>query len=537
MDYFFLHELVHQLQPQLQGALLNKVFQPQRDILILRLWNGRTEQRLLLGTAGVGPRLYLTSQSYRNPMRPPRFCQLLRARLKRLVRIQIDKVDRVVTMDFLGQQDEPYSLVAELFGREGNLVLLDEQGTVVDSLQRSKAGDDRPVVVGQPYIPPTPRGNISLDSAAQQIPTTGDIDDWLMTQVVPMSRCVAKELSIQAKKRSMQQVLALFVESWNAHKLQPICRGSILSMATSELASVPDLSLFAQNHYASLTVQGGDNNTDLNKVVKKAMKRLNKRLQHIDQQIDQCLNADSDKERGDLLLTHLHLMKRGMVQIEVQDYYQNPPVLVMIPLDSAKTPQENAEACFKRYRKGKRGLDHCERRQEQTRYEIEWLNQISQQLDDSATAADSDIIRQELIDAGWYKPTSALQRETRRQSAASLVNRTQSPGGWEIVWGRNNKTNDYVSKTLLKSRDLWFHAHKIPGCHLVIKCDGAIVAEEDQVFAASIAAAHSRAANDTHVEVMVAEGKWVKRIKGAPLGLVKVENYRVIQVAPAKKTA
>ncbi|MEA3465912.1 MAG: NFACT RNA binding domain-containing protein [Thermodesulfobacteriota bacterium] len=537
MDYFFLHALVHQLQPQLQGALLNKVFQPQRDVLIFRLWNGRCEHRLLLGTGGVGPRIYLTTAAYRNPMRPPRFCQLLRARLQRLVSIQIDKADRVVTLDFLGQQDETYRLIAELFGREGNLVLLDEMGNVVDSLHRSRAGDDRPLVVGQVYIPPTPRGHIPLENAVQQLPVGGDLGEWLTTQMTPMSRCVAAELINQAQQQPLQSVLNNFVFCWHENQLHPVSCGSVLTMTTDKSCVPVDLSNFAQNHYAALTAQGADNNTDLNKVVRKALKRLNKRLQHIDQQIDQCLHADNDKDKGDLLLAHLHLMKRGMKQIEVQDYYQDPPMMVTIPLDAAKTPQENAEACFKRYRKGKRGLDHCERRQEQTRYEIEWLEQIAQQLDDSATAADSDIIRQELIDAGWYKPTSALQRETRRQSAASLVNRTQSPGGWEIVWGRNNKTNDYVSKTLLKSRDLWFHAHKIPGCHLVIKCDGATVAQEDQIFAAAIAAAHSRAGNDTSVEVMVSEGKWVKRIKGAPPGLVKVENYRVIQVTPAKKTA
>lgn len=480
MDYFFLQTLVVQLQSQLQGSLLNKVYQPDRDLLILKLWNGRIEQRLLIGVGGVGPRIYLTTDNHRNPMRPPRFCQLLRARLKRLVRIEMDPADRIVRLRFVGPEDESYTLIAELFGREGNVILIDHHHNVVDSLFRTKLGCTRPFVVGRPYISPDIRDGMHLTRSSEFIAPEGDVTEW------------------------------------------------------------PNLSLQAEQHFdeVAATLQrkhGVDEHTELRKAVSTALKRLSKRLNHIDQQIDQCLNCEEEKQSGDLLLANLHVMKRGMEEIEVLDYYQDPPIMTTLALLPAKTPQENAELYFKRYRKGKRGLDHCQRRLQQTQMETEWLEQISQQLDDQVTSADSDMIREELVESGWYKPATALQRDTRHQKPAKLVNRTQSPNGWEIVWGRNNKTNDYVSKTLLKPRDLWFHAHKIPGCHLIIKSDGAEVPMEDQLFAASLCAAHSRAANDSRVEVMVTEGKHVKRIKGAPSGLVRVETYRVLQVVPTNK--
>lgn len=478
MDYFFLQSLVVQLQTQLQGAMINKVYQPERELVILKLWNGRVEQRLLIGVGGIGPRMHLTTDEYRNPMRPPRFCQLLRARLNRVVTLELDPHDRIVRLDFVGFKDERYTLIVELFGREGNMILVDQQQQVVDSLFRSKEDCERPLVVGQKYLPPKqPLQHHARDS--DLIPPQGEVTSW------------------------------------------------------------PDLSQCVQDHYKQLALNlqrkhGVDAHAELRKAVSKALKRLSKRLKHIDQQIEQCLNCDLEKQDGDLLLANLHVMKRGMEEVEVLDYYQDPPVMKLIALQPAKSPQENAQLYFKRYRKGKRGLDHCQRRFDQTQLEIESLEQIAQQLDDQVTSADSDMIREELIESGWYKPTTALQRDTRRQKAAALVNRTTSPNGWEVIWGRNNKTNDYVSKTLLKARDLWFHAHKIPGCHLIIKCDGAEVALEDQIFAASLCAGHSRAANDSRVEVMVTEGKNVKRIKGAPLGLVSVETYRVLQVVPTK---
>lgn len=477
MDYPFLQSLVKQLQTQLQGAMVNKVYQPERELVIFKLWNGRVEQRLLISVGGLGPRLHLTTDEYRNPMRPPRFCQLLRARLSRLISIELDPHDRVVRLVFVGFSQESYTLVVELFGREGNMILVDQQQQVVDSLFRSKAECERPIVVGRAYLPPNKPLQPLTHRDGGLLPPQGPMNSW-------------PNLSQQVQEDYKQRAINL------------------------------------QRKY------GADAHAELRKAVSKALKRLSKRMQHIDQQIDQCLNSERDKQSGDLLLANLHCMKRGMKSVDVLDYYQDPPVMSSVALQEDKSPQENAQLYFKRYQKGKRGLEHCQRRLDQTLLEIEWLEQIAQQLEDCVTSADSDIIREELIESGWYKPTTALQRDTRRQKAASLVNRTTSPNGWEVIWGRNNKTNDYVSKTLLKPQDLWFHAHKIPGCHLIIKCDGAEVALEDQIFAASLCAKHSRAGKDSRVEVMVTEGKHVKRMKGAPLGLVRVETYRVLQVVP-----
>ncbi|PLX95083.1 MAG: hypothetical protein C0620_04850, partial [Desulfuromonas sp.] len=112
MDYFYLDALIRQIRPGLQGALVNKIYQPQADTLVFKLWNGRQEVRLLMRLGAAHSSMYLTEQSYRNPLRPPRFCQLLRARLHRLDAIQLDKADRIVSLRFSGKDDQPYTLLA-----------------------------------------------------------------------------------------------------------------------------------------------------------------------------------------------------------------------------------------------------------------------------------------------------------------------------------------------------------------------------------------------------------------------------------------
>ncbi len=532
MDYFFLQALVRQLNPQLQGAMLNKVFQPQEHLIILRLWNGGRQQRLLIDLRAETLGLYITDQLYRNPMRPPRFCQLLRARLHRLSNIEIDQSDRVVRMDFIGTKGESYTLLVELFGRVGNVFLLDGENCVVDSLLRTSRTGQRVQTNGKKYIAPIPHGDITLAEVLDGACTDDVCADWVLKHLYPMSRAVATMLQQQVEDNSSQGLVAAlkkFIISWQKSTLQPCVNHRVLTMQTGVEPLVINLSDFAQQHYLGLSENSG-NSSELDKAVQKGIKKLRHRLVNIEQQIDTCLLADEQRKIGELLLTNLHVIRRGMHEVSVLDYYQDPPVAVVIPLDSAKLPQANAEFYFKQYRKGSRGLDHCERRQQQTNYEIDWLQQIEQQLSDSTAVADLDIIRRELIEAGWFVPQTTIQRETRQVSAASAAKHDKSPNGWEIIWGNNNKTNDYVTKNLLKPLDLWFHAHNVPGCHVILKNAGAEVEDVDLHYAATIAAQHSRASKDGRVDVMVTEGKWVQRIKGAPAGLVKVKQYRVITV-------
>lgn len=535
MDYFFLQALVGQLQPLLQGALLTKVFQPQEHLIILRLWNGGRQQRLLIDLRAETLGLYLSDTPYRNPMRPPRFCQLLRARLHRLLTIQIADYDRIVKLEFSSKDGDKYLLLVELLGRSSNMLLLDEHGSVVDCMQRAKTKSERTPVVGQLYIAPIAQAKIPLQDAAASIIAAeqkGELNtEWLMQHVFPMSTPVAVALqkhTVTSPAEALNGVNG-FISSWQLGHLQPCVQQGVLTMTAGAVALQVNLSDFAEQYHATNAGTSGGND-ELVKAVKKGLKKLRQRLGNIEQQIYVCLLADEQRKTGELLLANLHRISRGMHEISVLDYYQDPPVAVVIPLDSAKLPQANAEIYFKRYGKAKRGLDHCERREEQTTSEIAWLQQIEQQLNDEITAADLDLIRQELIETGYYVPRTAIQRETRAVSAASLAKRGQTPNGWEIIWGNNNKTNDYITKNLLKPMDLWLHAHNVPGCHVILKNGGAEVDDTDVNFAATVAAKHSRAAKDSRVDVMVTQGRWVQRIKGAPSGLVKVKQYRVVTV-------
>lgn len=524
MDYFFLDALIRQIQPQLHGALVNKIYQPQSDTLVFKMWNGRQEVRLVMRLGPAAAELYLTDQNARNPMRPPRFCQLLRARLHRLESIRLDPMDRIVRLHFNGKEGQSSTLVATFFGRDANLSLLNDEGQLVDVLHRQNARFQEPSELLADQI-----ALIDLVQWLRDHEPPESIQTFLSERVVPMSRAVASSLVTTTEQNPLIQQVGAFVSAWQQGQLKPRCRGKRLTMwLTGDDEAASNLSRYAREHGAG---KGPD---DLGRVVQKALKRLYKRLASIDAQWQECEQADLFRQQADLLSAQRHLLKRGMTDVEVTDYYQDPPVMCRLRLDPAKAPQENIDQYYKRYSKAKRGLDHCLRRHEQTEQEIAWLEEITEQLE-SDSAGDLDVIRQELIEAGIYRPQNTLNRETRRTSPADLMRKTVSPAGWPVLWGRNNKTNDYLSKQMLKANDLWFHAHLMPGSHVVLKCDGADVAEEDVLFAAAIAARFCRGKNSSKVEVMVAYGKHVKRVKNAPPGLVTVDEFRTVMVAPAQE--
>ena len=204
-----------------------------------------------------------------------------------------------------------------------------------------------------------------------------------------------------------------------------------------------------------------------------------------------------------------------------------------IPLDPLLSPQANAERCYQRQRKSRRALEHSQRRRDETAVELEWLQQLAFALDEAQTPADLTEVRRELVEGGLLQ---AERRERGRPEPAARLRQTVSPGGYRLVWGKGSRGNDEVSRRLAAAGDLWFHAHALPGCHLLLRREGrkGEIPEADLLFAAALAAGYSRGKDATNVEVMVAEARAVRPVAGGPPGLVTVARFRTVRVAPLR---
>lgn len=549
LDYFILEQLVAEIAPRLENAAISKIHQPAADCLVLRLWNGRENLRLLI-QIGNTPRLHLTRQEFPNPFQPPRFCQLLRARLNRLQRISLPAADRVVEFDFSGEHG-PCRLMCELTGTRSNLFLLDREGLLLDALRKPQAFAGRLLRRGQPYsFPPQPQRRPLADPqlfAPEDQNDGAAFEKWLLG-LAPMSKGQAAVLRMAAEAGQPIGVLFdSFRADWRQNHAQPALvdiggRRQLVAYLPVGVASIAtataNLNKFVDDCFCPSAQNQSEfgMRADYRRLVRTQLSRLLKRRKHIATQQQKTADFASRRHQGELLLANLHLVKKGMTQVEVTDWSLDPPQSVTLELQPDLSPQENAERFFKHYKKDKRGVDHVERRQQETEEEVAWLESLLLALDDAQNADDVREIGDELLGAGLLRPQKNQPRKSMGAKREPKVRRAESPEGRRIFWGTNNRSNDYLSASLTERVDLWFHAHNMPGCHLVLKRDGfkGDLPLEEIEYAARIAAGYSRGKNAARVEVIVTEGRHVRRPKGAKPGLVTVDEYRTLLVEPLR---
>ena len=547
MDILTLDAVVRELKPLLTGAAVGKIHQPGADELILRLWNGRENLRLLISASARAARLHLTAETPPNPQAPPRFCQLLRSRLRRLLAIDRVPGERIVRLLFSGEEESRWPLVVELLGPQANLLLLDGEGRIVDSLKR-QTETRRPALPGTVYAPPPDLERVDLFAEPLVPPADRPFGDWLNQAVTPMTPLLAADLDAAVacggdRRTVLEDFRALWlaerfspgIAGWRGHLyLTPLLPAYLELESTRPFATVSEA---AEDYYrdgAQEAVFGGGRG-ELERLLDKARARLWRRLEQIEAETVRISDYQRQCQWGELLLGNLPRLRRGMTEITVDDWYAEPSAQVTIPLDPALTPKENAELCFKRQRKGKRGLEHAERRRLETLEELDWLDGVALALEEADTPAELDPVREELVAAGLLKGARPAAKRPASFGAEAGIRQTLSPSGLTIYWGLNNRANDRVSKALTDADDLWFHAHRLPGCHLVLKRAGRReIPEADIVFAASLAAGYSRGRHDLKVEVMLTPGKKVRKPKGARPGLVLAEAERTLMVAPRR---
>jgi len=550
MDILLLELMVRDLNERLRGARVAKIHQPTAELLTLRLWNGRENLKLLI-SVGSSSRLHLTKTSYPNPFHPPRFSQLLRARLSRLMAIERLPGERLVCLRWSGPKGE-CRLYAELFGTRGNLVLADDQDLIIDVLQRQpREREGRDLVPGSPYLRPKQLQRHSLLDPMPAIPKEfsqgADLRKWLQNTIAPMSSAQAKAIVWHAGQlNSAEQALEQFRRQWIQGGCQPqlveidgeellvACPPAGLARANQENG----LSALLDSFYAPSQTRAGQTGLrrDLQRILGLERKRLQKRIENIDREGESKESFAKRRQLGELLLAHLHQVKKGMASITVVDFAQQPAVEVDIPLDPRLTPQENAQALFKRYKKEKRGLDHIERRRSETGAEQAWLEQLQLTLDDAETPEDLFEIAEELRRAGLYQERKSKPASRKKVPATPRLNQTTSPNGFAVYWGRNNRANDYLSTRFASPHDFWFHVHNLPGCHLVLRRDSGKVEvpEDDLLFAARLAAGYSRARHESAVEVLLCQVKDLYKVKGAHPGQVNLRQFTTCRVEPLR---
>ena len=563
-DAFYLSCVLEEVRA-LQDARIEKIHQPSRDTLILLLKHRDGRDKLLFAANPAAPRLHLTAASPENPPEPPMFCMLLRKHLSgaRLVDVQQLPMERCAAfvfdcIDELGDRVQK-KLVAELMGRTCNLYLLAPDGRILDCLRRIGLDETakRPALPGMYYQDPEPVAKADprdQDEAAFQAilaaPGADLLADRLMDSLGGLSPLVCREAalfaagSIDARidgcdcaavaeklalwfRENMGRPVPSYTTADGTPKQFAFCpiRQYGPCHQTDGFSKLLDLYYTVRDRRDAMRQKS----QAIRKTVQNLCTRLNRKLAIQEKELEATYDRERLRQLGDILTANIHRVQKGQTLITCEDFYDEEMKPVEIPLSPLLSPQQNAAKFYKDYGRMKTAEKELKRQLELGRAELHYLKSVLEELDRAQTDADLEEIRLELQQGGYVK---ADDRKRKMKTGRSSPMRFVSTDGFPIYVGRNNRQNEELTFRSARKDDLWLHAQKVHGSHVIIACAGQSVPDDTVTQAAQLAAYYAETTGGKNIPVDVMPVKQVKKIPGGKPGMVIYHSYRTVIVNP-----
>ena len=563
-DAFFLSAVLSEIREKAIGARVDKIHQPSRDTVLLQLKCAQGREKLLFAPNPANPRLHLTTASPENPAEPPMFCMLLRKHIggSRLAAVEQLPMERwaAFTFDCIDEMGDPVQkkLVCELMGRTCNLYLLGPDGRIIDCLRRIGLDETskRPALPGLIYQMPEkvlkqdPCNGVDYDSLLR-MPGADLLSDRLMDSLGGLSPLVCREAALFAAGDTDARIENLdipavaekleifFTEHLNHPKPYYYAQadGTVKQFAfcpirqygdSREAASFTEL---MDNFYIVRDRKDAmrQKSQAVRKTVQNLVTRLKKKLAIQEKELAATLDRERLRQLGDILTANIHRIRKGETKVVCEDFYDENMAEIEISISPILSPQQNAAKFYKDYTRMKNAQRELTRQMELGRQELEYLQSVLEELNRAQTEAELEEIRQELQAGGYLKADSGKKK--MKQGKLPPM-RFVSTDGYPIYVGRNNRQNDELTFKSARKDDLWCHATKVHGSHVIIVCNGTTPPDDTITQAAQLAAHYSEAMGGQNLPVDVTTVKQVKKLPGAKPGMVIYHSYRTVIVNP-----
>ena len=567
-DAQFLSAVLNEVREKAIGARVEKIHQPCRDTLILLLRCKDSREKLLFAANPTAPRLHFTTASPENPAEPPMFCMFLRKHLQgaRLAEVTQPPMERAATFTFDCTDEMGYpvqkKLVAELMGRTCNLYLLGPEGRILDCLRRIGLDESakRSALPGLLYQAPEPVAKTDLhgltkDDYLRILTQVGAdrISDRLMDNLGGLSPLVCREAALFAcgdtdarleglDPDPVAEKLWLFFTEHGQHPrpyYYALPDGTPKQFAFCPIRQYGDcreaesFSALLDMYY---TVRDRkDAMRQKSQAVRKTVSNLCQRIQRKLAIQEKELEATFDRERlrqlGDIVTANIHRIVKGQTTVECEDFYDEEMKVISVPISPILSPQQNAAKFYKDYSRMKNAEKELTHQMELGEEELQYLRSVLEELARADTEAELDEIRGELQQGGYLKPESNRRRP--RQGKLPPM-KFESTDGYTIYVGRNNQQNDHLTFKMARKDDIWCHASKVHGSHVVISCGGTKPPDDTVTQAAQLAAWYAETSGGQNIPVDVTQVRQVKKHPSGKPGMVIYHTYRTAIVNPYK---
>ena len=562
-DGIVLKNITNELKELINGKI-NKIQQSSKDNLTLSIYN-QNPYNLYIDISANNYRVNLTTHSEKNLQTPSNFCMVLRKYITsaKITNIYSLGLERILYIEF-----ETYNemndlikryLVCELMGKYSNILLLNEHFNIIDALKKFDGNDiSRDIMPGRHYnLPNDIKNDFTKTNEAEFIKIINNSEFKTLETAIPSLFTGISKLYIQSlinelklsntiSDKSLKEIYKAISDSITNGKGINFKNNYTIVPTTN--SNNLELNNFLDKFYYNKNKIEDFNNykSILLKIINNTLDKITSKLLNIDEKIKSTANMDELKIYGELILANIYqfnekeLEYNKISKLKVVNYYTNENV--EIEIDFTKSLSKNADNYFKKYNKAKNTLKVCKIQQEETNKELDYLQSLLYQLDNSTTITDLDDIYDEINEQILFTD-SALKKIKKHQNPNQKPKKAELPSltnyikttvdDYQVLIGKNNKQNDYLTKTVANESDIWMHTKDIHGSHVILRTNGQTPKISTIEKVASLAAYYSKARFSSHVPVDYTQIKYVKKPNGSVPGYVIYTNNKTIYVTPS----
>ena len=547
---------LHEISTTATGARIEKVYQPEKDTIVLQMRTFLGGKRLLINAGSNNPRIGFSDQPMENPPTPPSFCVHLRKHLSgaKLCEVRQIGYERVACLEFESRDEMGFlctrRIYAEVMGKYSNLVFTDGGDKILAVLRPVDftTSSLRQVLPGMQYeLPPAQDKRNPLDETDEGFRIVFDAapgelsaDKFLTRTYLGLSAAVAREIAFRATGHTDTPLGECDKGGlWNAFRtVMEIVRSGnyepsivYLDGKATEYAFLP-LTQYGKNAECRSFESAGemldkwfggrDNEqrvkqraNDILKLLTAAESRIRKKTELQRSELLDCEKGAYYKKCGDLITGNIYALRRGQTEavlIDYEDWHEDGTYgECRVTLDARLDPAGNAQYYYKRYTKSRKAKVELEKQIERNENELRYIDSVFDALTHAESPTDLAEIRDELYRSGYASRMKGYSHPKKNPTITVMQFRTTN--GYKVLCGKNNLQNEHITHKLAGKTDYWFHAKNRPGSHVVMLCNGEEPEAEDFTDAAEIAAFYSKAEGEQKLEV---DYTYVRNVKKPP---------------------
>lgn len=558
-DGFVTKCIVSELNSVLINGKINKVFQPNKNEVLLGIYASGKNYALNICIDASLCRLHLTTHAKPNPLQATNFCMFLRKYLigMRVQSIHSYDLERIVKLDLEGYNElndlVTRKLIIELMGKHSNIILVNENNTILDSLRHVDidSHSNRDILPAHKYEYPTLTKvsflELSNFEEFYSLVNKQDLANTFIGFSKPFVQSIFDKLNMSntpnLSKEQWQKVyehLKTITSKICSNNLS--CEHYTINKKADFVVSLTShednlhFNFFVDDFYyhKELDTHFKSYKNSVLKLLLAHLVKYEKRLKNINDKLQECKEMDTFRIYGELLTANLYLApQEHLSSITLENYYDNNQPIT-IALDKRFSVADNAKRYFKKYHKLKNALEVVTLQKADTAKEIDYIESIIFELEASKTITDIDSIYTEISEnlLGTILSPKANSKKKKTQTPSSLLPQKLEIDGYTVFVGKNNKQNDYLTTKYAHANDIWFHTKDIAGSHVILKTEGQEITDDILLKCATLAATHSKASQSSNVAVDYTFVRYVKKPSGAKPGMVIYTNQKTLYVNP-----